>query len=41
MRHGKGKMTWPDGASYQGDWQYNQACGEGTFTHTSGDTYYG
>ena len=23
MRHGKGKMTWTDGAYYEGDWQYN------------------
>ena len=23
MRHGKGKMAWSDGASYDGDWQYN------------------
>ena len=20
MRHGKGKMSWPDGAYYEGDW---------------------
>ena len=20
MRHGKGKMTWPDSAKYEGDW---------------------
>ena len=23
MRHGKGKMTWSDGGSYEGNWQYN------------------
>ena len=27
MRHGHGKMVWQDGGSYEGCWQYNQACG--------------
>ena len=34
-------MIWSDGATYEGEWQYNQAYGEGTFYHTSGDVYSG
>ena len=40
-RHGKGKMTWRDGASYEGEWQKNQACGKGTFSYANGDVYTG
>ena len=41
MRHGKGKMTWPDGASYDGLWQCNAATKEGKFIHVNGDVYEG
>ena len=27
LRHGSGHMVWVDNARYEGDWQYNQACG--------------
>lgn len=23
FRHGRGKMVWPDGAMYEGEWSYN------------------
>jgi len=23
MRHGRGKMIWPDNGRYEGDWQFN------------------
>ena len=41
MRHGRGKMSWPDSGTYEGAWQYNQACGRGKFYHASGDIYDG
>jgi hypothetical protein len=25
FRHGKGVMQWPDGARYEGEWQYGRA----------------
>jgi hypothetical protein len=34
-------MTWQDEAKYEGEWQYNQAYGQGTFFHLDGDTYAG
>lgn len=33
FRHGKGKMTWMDGASFQGHWSYGFVAGKGTFYH--------
>ena len=41
LRHGQGKMTWPDGACYEGDWSFNHACGKGKFFHSDGDIYDG
>lgn len=41
VRHGHGKMVWPDGATYVGDWVKDKAEGKGLFTHPSGDTYEG
>jgi len=34
-------MRWPDGAKYEGDWQFNQAAGQGKFFHVDGDIYEG
>ena len=41
LRHGEGKMMWPDGASYAGTWHCNQACKNGKFTFSNGDIYEG
>jgi hypothetical protein len=27
LRHGKGAMIWADQGRYEGQWQFNQACG--------------
>jgi hypothetical protein len=34
-------MTWPDGATYEGDWKDNHAQGYGKFIHANGDSYEG
>jgi hypothetical protein len=39
--HGKGALTWPDGASYTGEIRHGKVYGEGHFMHANGDTYYG
>ena len=41
MRHGEGKMQWPDGASYSGTWRCNQASRYGKFIYHNGDIYEG
>ena len=41
LRHGIGTMTWPDGATFTGKWEYNYACGKGKFVHADGDVYEG
>jgi hypothetical protein len=34
-------MQWPDGAKYDGNWEFNHASGEGVFYHADGDVYEG
>ena len=41
MRHGTGSMKWPDGASYIGEWSYNEASKDGKFVFPNGDVYEG
>lgn len=41
MRHGRGVQQWDDGAKYDGEWKYDQACGYGTFYYVDGDIYQG
>ena len=41
MRHGRGTMKWVNDTKYEGEWQYNQACGQGTFLTADGDIYEG
>jgi hypothetical protein len=40
-REGKGKFTWPYGASYQGDYKGNKRSGHGVYVHADGRTYTG
>ncbi|MBF0370975.1 MAG: SUMF1/EgtB/PvdO family nonheme iron enzyme [Magnetococcales bacterium] len=40
-RHGEGTYTWPDGATYTGDFLYDARTGKGTFTWPNGATYQG
>jgi len=39
--HGKGKMTYPDGYSYVGDWKDGSREGQGVATYADGTTYTG
>ena len=41
LRHGKGKMKWPDGGEYDGYWADSKMCGNGRFIHANGDVYTG
>ena len=36
MRHGKGKLIWPDGREYYGHWIQDKRSGEGYFTSKNG-----
>ena len=40
-RDGKGVMTWPDKAKYDGQWKAGNAQGNGTFYHYDGGVYTG
>ncbi len=40
-RSGVGKMTFPDGGVYYGEWSGNQMHGEGTYKYPNGDVYSG
>ena len=40
-RHGKGKLTWADGAAYEGDFNKNNRHGRGKYTWPNGDVYEG
>lgn len=40
MKHGKGKFTWKNGATYEGQWRKDHANGEGIFTFNNA-TYQG
>lgn len=39
--HGKGKIIWPDGKSYVGDYEDDKKHGEGTFEWPDGRKYIG
>ena len=39
--HGKGKFQWPDGSSYEGDYQHHKKDGHGRFMFASGNYYEG
>jgi len=39
--HGKGKITWTDGRSYEGDYVDDKKHGFGTFTWSDGRKYIG
>ena len=40
-RTGKGKMMWPDGNVYEGDWVDDKRTGKGKFTWSKGSVYEG
>lgn len=37
QRHGKGRLVWPDGAEYVGQWENDMANGKGVFVHGGQD----
>lgn len=37
----RGKMEWPDGAKFVGEWKNNHANGKGKFWHVDGDIFEG
>lgn len=39
--HGKGKMTWPDGRVYEGEYKLDKKHGYGEYTFTDGRKYQG
>ena len=41
VKHGKGKQTWIDGASFDGEWRNGVASGVGHFQHANTDVYVG
>ena len=41
QRQGKGTYTWPDGASYKGDFYKGLRHGEGQYTFRDGSVYTG
>jgi len=41
LRHGFGKMTFPDKKIYEGEWKENQMHGLGTMTYSNGSIYVG
>lgn len=41
MRKGKGIMTYPDGTTYNGEWEDNKRHGQGIYTYRNGDYYDG
>jgi len=36
-KHGKGKMSYPNGNYYEGEWFHGDMQGKGTFQHNNGD----
>ncbi len=41
FRQGYGVMKWPDGAMYEGTFDFGRANGQGKFTHLKGEIYEG
>ena len=41
IKHGNGKIIWPDGSIYEGQFERNQANGKGRFLSTYGLLYEG
>ena len=41
MKHGIGKMIYPDGSSYEGEWANGEREGEGVYRYVNGDIYSG
>ena len=41
MLHGHGRLQWPDGASYLGEFQFNKLTGEGLYEWPDGSSYKG
>ena len=39
--HGNGKQTWPDGRSYNGQYDHDKKQGLGTFVWPDGRKYHG
>lgn len=39
MRHGRGRMNWPSGFYYEGNWEFDRPKGEGKYF--DGNTYEG
>lgn len=39
--HGKGKMVWNNGSSYDGDWDHGTIHGSGTYIYSDGGKYVG
>jgi hypothetical protein len=40
VRHGQGRMDWPQGSSYEGAWENDRASGQGTYQE-NGASYSG
>ena len=41
LKHGKGKVVWPDGSIYEGHWMNNRRHGKGRVIYALGDSYEG
>lgn len=41
MKHGKGRMIWPDGSIYEGQWLNDKRHGKGRIVYSQGDMYEG
>lgn len=41
MRHGQGEQTWADGTKYTGEYQNDQAHGDGRIEQSDGNVYEG
>ena len=41
IAHGRGKMILEDGSSWDGEWNFGLASGEGIFNFQNGDIYEG
>jgi len=41
LRHGKGKVVYPDGSTYQGTWRNDQPSGNGRLISADGSYYIG